>query len=149
MKNNKASLSLTGLTLPTFDSDRMKKIEKELDEREKAYREKYGDNYMLQLLKDDGLIPDYDINKKSIDSAIYNRTWLRVSGHSEWARTHMDKQIERMRELFGKDCDIYTVLSETTIDIGDLLLKEALQTGKWKELPDELQPKYHELVKKK
>lgn len=90
--------------------------------------------------------PDYDVDMKYINCDIYN------SHLACWMGTCFAKmqrlQMDRMMSLIGlpdrKACiDWLGQHSERDATVGELLVSEALVTGKWKELPDELQDKYH------
>ncbi len=91
-------------------------------------------------------IPDYDVDMKYINCDIYN------SHLACWMGTCFAKmqrlQMDRMMSLIGlpdrKACmEWLGEHSERDATVGELLVSEALVTGKWKELPDELQDEYH------
>ena len=51
-----------------------------------------------------------------------------------------------MQELYGDDYDELRSYKNADPRVVELLLDDAVRTGKWKELPDELQPEYHKRV---
>lgn len=92
-------------------------------------------------------MPKYDMELKCINECIYNGSLYTALG-TGWMRTRR-AQLERIKSLFGLPDDEACVTWFETHDRGapdtiEKLLSDALSTGKWEELPDELQPAYHQ-----
>lgn len=64
-------------------------------------------------------------------------------GHGPYLFRLRELQSARMQYLFGDAYDIYHLPKAEDPDIADILVNDALKTGMWRELPDELQPIYH------
>lgn len=149
VKKRKAnSLSLENLTLFDITIEEHMKQKQEAELTIKQYKEKYGEDYIEHLFQDEGLMKLAN-HTKDINTAIYQRRWLEVSGNTEWARTCKQRQVQRMRELFGQNMDIMTVFSNPNINIEKILLNDVMHTGKWDDFPDKLKEKYHKLVGKR
>lgn len=91
--------------------------------------------------------PGYDTELKIINECIYNGSLYTALG-TGWLGTRR-VQLERIKFLFGlSDDEACVAWFEThnrgAADTADKLLEDAIRTGKWKELPDELQSAYHE-----
>lgn len=138
-------LSLKNLTLFDITTEEYEERGRKAKETIKQYKEKYGDDYIDHLLEDEGMRKKTN-HAKDINTAIYHRSWVEVSGNTEWARTCQQKQMKRMKELFGRDVNFLAVYSDPNIDIEKILLEDAAYTGKWDDLPDELQLKYHKVA---
>ncbi len=92
-------------------------------------------------------MPKYDTELKRINECIYNGTLYTALG-TGWMRTRR-AQLERIKALFGLPDDEACVPWFNTHMRGDpdtveKLVADALSTGKWEELPDELQPIYRQ-----
>lgn len=142
-------LSLSGLTMPvdvTFDAgaamDRYACLEAE-------YREKYGASWW-EFYKRDVLhvvVSDYDVDMYIINSAIYHGTSPGISTSSPGVYREFHEKLEsRRRALYGDDYDTLRYHRDKDDKVAKLLLDDALKTGMWKELPDELQDEYHRLA---
>lgn len=96
------------------------------------------------------MFPDYDDCMKIINECIYDAT---VYGALGFSLLRMRKlQFDRMKALFGfpSDHDCFTWIETHNAhdpEAVEKLVSDALRTGKWKELPDELQPMYHDRKK--
>lgn len=142
-------LDLSGLTMPEIDWSGVKADivarESELD----AYIEKYGEKegserYMRDLFADSSM--DYDIAVKQANVGIYNGMLPMVTGLGPMRRNVRRLYIKRTHELYGDKYDELIRHERGDSRVVKLLLDDALQTGKWKELPDELQEEYKSLV---
>ena len=74
------------------------------------------------------------------------------NGTYEGRMRHKAGVEKRARELLGNDYDRLfmkppqTIPWEPIAEVGELLIEDAIKTGKWKELPNELQDEYHRRV---
>lgn len=89
----------------------------------------------------------YSVTAKLINECIYEGNLIIVSGLDMAKFQKM--QVERMGALFGikdrNECRRWLDShDEGDSEVVEALLSDALYTGKWKELPDVLQPVYHE-----
>ena len=57
-----------------------------------------------------------------------------------------ERFLERMHELYGDEFDELRHHMDADSRVIELLIQDAIRTGKWKELPDELQDEYHKRV---
>lgn len=150
-KTFEEQISLTNLELPEFDGERLRRIMKESDEEKKRLQEQYGDGWWDVWKKIKGIDKDYDVWTKKINTMIYHgRTYH--SGTTCPQAYHLTKQRweDRMHDLYGlAHGSFVTNCPGGYPNAAELLLEDALRTGKWKELPDELQQEYHERAKGK
>lgn len=149
MKNDKAnSLSLSGLTEFDLDFDRLDQIDAEREQKQQMYKDKYGDDWYIRYLHEEGIITggDYDTYAKSVNTAIYYGCWASVSGNSKYVMLVPKMQEDRMHELYGDKYEELKNHPAADPRIIELLIADAIKTGKWKELPDELQEEYHKRV---
>lgn len=91
------------------------------------------------------MFPDYDVDLKDINYCIYDSCLYSSTGFG-YLKVRR-RQLERMKSLLGlpddKACmDWFETHGERDPIAGEKLIADALSTGKWKELPDELQPVY-------
>ena len=91
--------------------------------------------------------PGYDTELKTINEEIYNGSLYTALG-TGWLRIR-NAQLERLKFLFGlpdiKACvEWFKTHDRGAPDTVEKLVSDALSTGKWKELPDELQSVYRE-----
>lgn len=136
--------SLDNLVVQGVDSGaeaRMRQFDADLSE----YESKYGANGILEYLADKGLLVDkgYDRLMKLANVAIYQGRAPCFTGTPEYVELMHAKWEARMRELYGDGFDDLRLHGPCDSRVGELLLADALRTGKWKELPDELQGEYH------
>ena len=110
------------------------------------YERKYGDKWMEVYELDMGLRVDYDTILKSINEAIYHGTGLGISGYGPTVHKIHERFLSRMHELYGDAFDELRYHANVDPRVVALLLEDAVRTGKWKELPDELQDEYHKRV---
>lgn len=154
MKNNDINpkeLNLNQLTMIPQDleaaKERVRKAKIESEREEKEYQEKYGDEWKKQWMKDK--MPDVGYSKiaKSINNAIYYGRQIGVFGNPRSLMEKRQKQDQRMRNLFHGKYDIWNLPDPENSDVADILINDAIKTGKWQELPDALQPIYHKRIK--
>lgn len=143
-----SDLSLSGLTMPDFDSEEMRMRAKEFKEGEKRYKKMYGDEWQTKYMHDLGILRDidYDEDMKLINLGIYCGEPFSVSGYGEHAKEFREKQELRMREIYGDDYATLRGHKFGDLTVVEMLLNDAIKTGKWKELPDELQDEYHKRI---
>lgn len=141
-----SDLSLSGLTMPDFDSEEMRMRVKEFKEGEKRYKKMYGDEWQTKYMHDLGILRDidYDEDMQHINECIYIGIKPSVSGVRCAYITELWEK--RMHELYGNKYDELCLHCDEDIRVKDLLLNDAIKTGKWKELPVRLQSEYHERV---
>lgn len=121
---------------------------KEREEFRKKYEPIYGDEWFHEFYKQRGEGPkDYNEDMKLVNTWIY-MGWMSlfVTGTPEYRSELKDIFHRREHDLYG---DMYGKLNGHTgksKQAGRLLVQDAIRTGKWKELPDELQVEYHRQV---
>lgn len=149
-KNGKVNpLSLSGLTEPDLDFDSLNQIKAERERKQQMYKDKYGDKWFTEYLHGEGFVADYDIYAKSVNTAIYYGCWASVSGNNKHVMLVPKMQEDRMHELYGDRYEELKNHPAADSRIIELLIADAIKTGKWKELPDEIQEEYHRRVDEK
>lgn len=117
---------------------------KEEAAKEAAYIHKYGREEGLRQYMDDlvsGCTPDYDIDLRSVNVAIYCGCMPLMSSRKMYVS--LEKRYEaRMHELYGDRYNELKHHSRGDSRVVEILLQDALKTGRWKELPDELHEEY-------
>lgn len=133
-------LSLSGLSMPELDTTGLKaRFEANMAEQER-YRKLYGDGWWEKFCNDKGWNTKlgYDMRAKVINIAIYE--------HRMCYNASTIQQFYREQELFGERYDELKDRGPCDSRVVELLIADAIKTGKWKELPDELQSEYHKRV---
>lgn len=153
-KNGKVnSLSLSGLTEFDLDFDSLDRIKSEDEQKQQMYKDKYGDDWFMEYCYGEGIFDRdedcYDSYMKGINTAIYYGCWSSVSGNSKYVMLVPKMQEDRMHELYGDKYEELKNHPAADPRIIELLINDAIKTGKWRELPDELQEEYHKRVDKK
>lgn len=111
------------------------------------YREKYGDDWILRWLDDNSTPDDVDGDMKFINTAIYHGETATISCSTmKQFEEFNKKQEDRQRELYGDRYDELVQHKYGDSRVVELLLQDAIRTGKWKELPDELWDEYKKRV---
>lgn len=92
-------------------------------------------------------MPKYDMDLKIVNECIYNGSLYSALG-TGWLGTRK-RQLERIKALFGLPDDEacvewFKTHGRGAPDTVEKLIDDALLTGLWEELPDELQPMYHQ-----
>lgn len=117
---------------------------KEEAEIKAEYVRKYGKEEGLCRYFDsfaDDCNLDYDLALKDVNFAIYYGAMPFMSDRKMFV--DFEKRYEaRMRELYGGRYDELKHHSRGDSRVVKILLQDALRTGKWKELPDELYEEY-------
>ena len=135
-------MSLSQLDMPVVFDSGMKAHLKRVNQEMKEYEEKYGEGWHVQYEKDHGRYVDYDVDMKLVNTAIWHGTHpcMYRTGHPESIIRLREKYEARIRELFdGK----YEFHEPNIPEINEVLLADAMRTGKSQELPDVLQSVYH------
>lgn len=137
-------MSLENLAMPDFSSERFAEHRARMDAEKREYQAKYGDQWQEHLRADREKAQQI-IVEKSINSRIY------ATGTPRYMRTDRvlpgEEEIfdARLHELYGDQYDELTTKRERCDPrVAELLLQEALRTGRWEVLPDILQSEYHE-----
>lgn len=144
-------LDLSALTMPPFDKEAAWERVRKCDEEIAEYEKKYGDDWWEYYAEDTGFYKedDYDRDMKRINKAIHCKTYIIGFGSPSRLYELKQKWLKRIKELFGDDYTYDRFFIEDDLDCDTPLLEDALKTGKWKELPDDLQPIYQQKVKNK
>lgn len=148
-KTFEEQISLTNLELPELDNERLQRIIKESDEEKKRLQEQYGEGWFAVWKRLKGIDRDYDTWMKKINTMIYyGKTYHSGTTCSQAYYLTKQKWENRMHDLYGfLPGSFVTNCPGGYPNAAKLLLEDALRTGKWKELPDELQLEYHKKVK--
>lgn len=111
---------------------------------QKKYGDKWRDYY--EQITD----PDYgvDLDERMVNRAIYEGHRLCLMGHPARIMELENKYQEKMKRLFGLWHKQYVNHVPNDPKVNKALIKDALKSGKWKELPKSLQEEYHTLVGK-
>lgn len=152
MERNRSGidLELSGLSAPEVDFSDVKEYLGQMDELFEECVGKYGADegssiFVKELFGD--RLADYDCDSKTVNCAIYDGCMPLVTASGNRVK-HLAKLYEqRMRELYGDDYDDLVDHARGDKRVVQLLLDDAVRTGKWKELPDELQGMYENLQK--
>lgn len=114
------------------------------------YKDKYGDNWFMEYCYGEGILerekPDYNRDMKHVNTAIYYGYWVGGSGNGPRVMLLPKMQEDRMHELFGDKHEELQNHPMRDSRIAELLIADAIKTGKWKEFPDELQDEYHKRI---
>lgn len=134
----KANLSLGGLDMSDLSRERVHTIRDRSEKRVADYKAKYGDKWHERWEEDYGDGSDEDIDASLYNGMILYGTRAGCSNH------YMLEQLEvRMRELYGDEYETLENHQPWDGRVVELLLSEAVRTGKWKRLPKELWSEYH------
>lgn len=154
--NNGLSLSQLDIFPEGFGSEEeaMERLRKSEVEQEE-YKAKYGKDWLDYYDRDHGIIHesdddfDYDRALKLMNDGIFNAYYPRIASYSipggpdDWMNRVRCGMPKRLMEIYG---DRYMELAfhkPNDPRVNELLIQDALKTGKWKELPDCLQAEYH------
>lgn len=146
---NKNPLDLNRLTMDDIDFESvLPKISKEINQIEKECKEKYGNDWWRHFVKATSPHIDLDWDEETVNEAIYNGHLLCVSGDPVWAAKIENKYWDKMKRLFGPFYKRYVHHEHNDPKVNKALLKDALKSGKWRELPKELQKEYYKTAGK-
>ena len=144
----KHPLSLKNLTRFDFSREKMAAFNAAWAAREQAYKDKYGDKWQEQMDADYERNQDIE-RRRWFNTRIYNIGQLRIFPTDRFTPADEADFERRLHEVYGDQYD--TLISDRVRRdprVAELLIQEAIRTGKWDVLPDELQPAYHERVDK-
>lgn len=146
----KSALDLKNLSMPPVATEGDVNAAFEADKANlAAYRRKYGDREGVRRFMSDmgcSVERDYDIDAKRINTMLYRWTSPCVSGSPEFVSRFLGRYMVRQRELYGDRYGELVRGGGSTPELAGPLLRDAVRTGKWKELPDELQDEYRRLA---
>lgn len=142
-------LDLSGLTSFPITQEACDAAHEKVEAEIASFKAKYGDGWYKAWFEHCcGLDLGYDRAMKLMNEAAYYSGYISISGDCSVIRRETEKFDKRLHDLYG---DRYDELIRTHEHcdprVGELLITEALHTGRWKELPDELQGEYKRRVK--
>lgn len=117
-----------------------------LRQMKKQYQEKYGDDWWEHYVKDTGCYSDMDSYEKTVNDAIFEGHFLCISGDPYTVGQIYIRYHEKMTRLFGPFYRKYVRHEPNDPKINQALLKDAIKSGKWRELPNELHDAYHKMA---
>lgn len=117
---------------------------KEYAKKEAEYVRKYGREeglrrYAMYLVTDDTI--DYDVDLKDVNLAVYCGA-APMSTNRKLFLAFEKRYEARMRELYGDRYEELKNHRRGDSRVVEILLQDALKTGKWKELPNQLHEEY-------
>ncbi len=145
---NQNPLDLNQLTMEDIDFSDAREGMERLKRLEKEYQEKYGDDWWEHYLKDTNPYHDMDLDEETINRAIYEGHRLCMTGHPQTLKRIEDRYWEKMKRLFGLFYKQYITHEPNDPKVNKALLKDAVKTGLWKELPINLQTDYQKMIGK-
>lgn len=145
---SKNPLDLNKLTMDDIDFSGVCEKLEQTKKIKKEYQKKYGNNWLEHYVNDTNPRHDVDWDEETINEAIYNGHRLCISGDPVWMFEMEKKYWDKMKRLFGPFYKKYVRHESNSLKVNRALLKDALKTGKWKELPKELQKEYHKMTGK-
>lgn len=118
------------------------------DKLEQECKEKYGNDWWEHYL--DITIPNRhnDHDEECINRSIYTGGIPLILDDRSYAIYIENKIYEKLKRMFGSEWKQYINHKPNDPKVNEALIKDAIQTDKWRELPKELQEKYHKLVGK-
>lgn len=145
---SKNPLDLNGLTMDDIDFSVLPEITQRLNRIERDCKEKYGNDWWEHYIIATNPRHDIDSVEETVNEAIYNGHRLCISGTPMAVVKLETRYWEKMRHLFGPFYKKYVRHKPNDPKVNKALLKDALKSGKWKELPKELQEEYHKMAGK-
>lgn len=139
---------LNQLTERDIDFSMAPKIMAELDKLEEECKQKYGDDWFEHFVELTD--PNYGIDmiEQSANEHIYEGYWPGWSGDPGAVIPYLDGYINKMKRLFGPEWENHIKHQPDDPEVNELLIKDTLKTGKWKELPECLQEEYQRRAEK-
>lgn len=140
------NMSLKNLTMFDFSEEKLAahgaKVEAEIQEYKAKYGEDWEEYWHAANVRKQDIVRRRVLNRK-----IYDTGRLAESRYDRWPES-MQKAFDlRLREVYG---DQYDVLVSDRVDrdprVAELLIQDALRTGEWEALPEELLDAYHKRV---
>lgn len=149
LKINDKDLDLEGLSsFLTYEEGEFEKRRIIREKEQEQFKKKYGKDWFSHWWKYRNPTPDYDLDMKEINIAIYRGHIPSRSGTREFIRMYQKKVENRMFEIYGDEMYDLVYHKPNDPNINERLIRDAMKTGKWKELPDCLQDEYHKRIKK-
>lgn len=143
-------LNLDGLTMEDIDFDKyLPEITAKHERIEKECKEKYGDDWFEYYYKLTNPNHDIDSTERLINKCIYEGHIPVMSGNPEVLHQIHTRFYDKLKRMFGLFYKLHIYHKPNQPYINRLLIKDALRTRKWKELPHELQDEYHRQAAKK
>lgn len=135
--------SLSGLIRVPIDREAAKARLIANMKKKEEYKKKYGDGWWEVYKRDCGYYHDgsYDRNMKFVNSCIYHGSCPDSTDPIDLMELRRMWR-ERMHVLYGGAYDELERHKNADPRVVELLLQDAIKTGKWKELPNELQAEY-------
>lgn len=138
------NLSLSCLTTFDFSPEKVDAHLAKMEVVRQSYRDLYGEKWREIYYADREREQDL-INRKYINGKIYSTGLVSCCPGDRISDRERDEFDARLRAVYG---DQYDEIKANRVDfdprVAELLIQEALRTGEWEVLPDELQSLYHE-----
>lgn len=136
-------MSLENLTMFDFSDEAWHAFQARIAARDHEYKDKYGDKWK-EKLDEDRQKEQESSHRKYINESIYGLGRLWQDAHYKPTQRELDEFDARLHEVYG---DQYDTLVQSRIDldprVAELLIQDALRTGRGDELPDMLQDEYN------
>lgn len=145
---NKNPLNLNKLTVDDIDFSKLPEITERLDRIERECREKYGDDWWEPFVAATNPSHDIDLDEASVNRAIFGGYRLFITSNPSAMMRREKLYWDKLKRLFGPFYKRYVKHKINDPRVNKALIKDALKSGKWKELPKELQDEYHRLAGK-
>lgn len=143
-------LNLDGLTIEDIDFNKhLPKIRARREKIKKECKEKYGDDWWEHYLAATNPKHGIDSTEEWVNKAIYEGCTPLLSGTPILVEQTYSRYYQKLKELFGPLYKFHIRHKRNHPYVNKLLIKDALKTGKWRELPYELQDEYHKQAAKK
>ncbi len=143
---NKNPLDLNGLTMDDIDFSGVREALEKDKQMEAEYQRKYGDDWWEHYIADTNPSHGIDLDERSVNEAIFEGHRLFVMGNPLMVAEIETLYWKKMKRLFGPFYKRYVNHKTNDPRVNKALIKDALKSGKWRELPKELQGKYHRLA---
>lgn len=131
-------MDLSHLTVEDVDFSSVKDGMAEIEKKEKEYEAIYGDDWLAHYIADSDCYCHVDSDEQIIDRAIFEGHRPVVVG--QHAGTIEQKYWEKMRRIFGPFYKRHVNHEQNNLRVNKALIRDAMKSGKWKELPELLQP---------
>lgn len=139
-----SKLTLSSLPTLEFDPEVVRKVNEEDDRLVAELKQKYGDDWLEHYVA--AMVCDFDTMAKWVNVCIYKGSLVHTLDDPGFDEELARRYKERTRYLYGDMYDKLIHHEKKDRRVAELLVMDAIKTGKWKELPDELQSEYHNRV---
>lgn len=144
------NMSLKNLTMFDFSDEKFAaygaKVEAEIQEYKAKYGEDWYEHWSMDNARKREIKQAADM-KLFVNGRMYDYGCLQCSRHERFPQSFHDAFDQRAHEVYG---DEYDELCANPVQrnprVAELLIQDALRTGDWQSLPEELIPIYHERV---